>query len=172
MGDLSLKPCPFCGTEAVFGEIGDEDSPDFGAHFIQCTNGACGSSSNLQWGDKTDPRPLLAERWNQRAALDLMPSRKGMERRERRMGKRLSERQIEYLQLAAQPKRPLFNAGWPIEAGTMAGYWKTAESLVERGFIERIADDGTAITGFHRTYYHIITEAGREALDAKPEGEG
>ena len=68
MPDASLKPCPFCGYEAVFGEIGDKDHSDFGGHFIQCTNGACGASSNLQFALKTDPRPLLAERWNRREA--------------------------------------------------------------------------------------------------------
>lgn len=61
----SLKPCPFCGGKAEFFTI--EKGRDKGAHFIQCTNPACETSTNLQWSLKEDARPMLAERWNERA---------------------------------------------------------------------------------------------------------
>lgn len=61
-----LKPCPFCGGKAEHGTIpmGGEDE---GAHFIACTNSACGASTNLRFSLMDDARPLLAEQWNRRA---------------------------------------------------------------------------------------------------------
>ena len=64
-----LMPCPFCGSEAVFGQIDDDcdpPHPDQGGHFIQCTNGRCGASTNLRYAAGDDPKPLLAEQWNRR----------------------------------------------------------------------------------------------------------
>lgn len=65
-----LLPCPFCGEFAEFGQIADDcmpPHPDQGGHFIQCTNNACGSSTNLRFPCGDDPDPLLAEQWNRRA---------------------------------------------------------------------------------------------------------
>lgn len=53
-----LLQCPFCGGTPHFFE-----SPD-GGHCIECDG--CHASSKLLYPDKTDPRPLLAEAWNQR----------------------------------------------------------------------------------------------------------
>lgn len=65
-----LEPCPFCGGKPMFGKIGKPDHEYFGGHFIACTNLACEASTNLRWGDKTDPTPLLAEQWNRRDGKD------------------------------------------------------------------------------------------------------
>ncbi len=43
----TIRSCPFCGGEAVFGQIGfNAGTPDAG----------------------DDPKPLLSERWNRRAS--------------------------------------------------------------------------------------------------------
>lgn len=63
--DGSLMPCPFCGGEAEYGEVGG-DGLDFGGQFIQCTNALCGASSALIFPCGHEPKPLLAERWNRR----------------------------------------------------------------------------------------------------------
>lgn len=60
----TLLPCPFCGCKAVFDEVTDEDSPDFGGHFVRCTR--CLGSVGLQFANKEDPRPGLTEKWNRR----------------------------------------------------------------------------------------------------------
>jgi hypothetical protein len=64
-----MLPCPFCGGDAVFGEINShgEDTEDAGGHFIQCTNAACGASIALIFPCMDDPKPQLLERWNTRA---------------------------------------------------------------------------------------------------------
>ena len=67
MTTMELKPCVLCGGEGVFGYVEDEGSPDFGGHFIQCTEMRCGMSVGLIYNNGEDPRPLLAERWNRRA---------------------------------------------------------------------------------------------------------
>jgi hypothetical protein len=69
-----LLPCPFCGGEAAHGEIADDcmpPHPDQGGHFIQCANNACGASTNLRFACGDDPKPLLAEQWNRRAAAEI-----------------------------------------------------------------------------------------------------
>jgi hypothetical protein len=60
-----LLPCPFCGAEAAFGEIGGEGD-DAGGQFIQCTDACCGASSALIFPLMDDVRWLLVERWNRR----------------------------------------------------------------------------------------------------------
>lgn len=60
----ALKPCRLCGSRAEFGEITDMDHPDFGGHFIACTNEGCQCCVGLRYANKDDPRPLLAEQWN------------------------------------------------------------------------------------------------------------
>lgn len=61
-----LKPCPFCGGEAVTGCIDTEtqDHPDEGGHFISCNK--CGASTGLRFACGEDPLPLLMEAWNKR----------------------------------------------------------------------------------------------------------
>jgi hypothetical protein len=61
-----LLPCPFCGAAGKHGEITDHHSDDFGGHFVQCTNGMCGASTNLRFACGDDPVPLLTEQWNRR----------------------------------------------------------------------------------------------------------
>ena len=63
-----LKPCPFCGAGAKFGQVPDnENDSNSGGHFIQCTNPRCEASSALVFAAMDDPRRELAERWNSRA---------------------------------------------------------------------------------------------------------
>ena len=62
-----LLRCPFCYSEAEFGEVTGQDHPDFGGHFINCTNERCQACIGLRYAGKEDPRPLLAEQWNRRA---------------------------------------------------------------------------------------------------------
>ena len=54
-----LKPCPFCGGDAEFGEIS-------GSHFVQCTSSACGAASARIFPPMDDVKALLLERWNRR----------------------------------------------------------------------------------------------------------
>lgn len=64
-----INPCPFCGGEAVFGEVSFEvDTPDAGGQFIQCVDGMCAASSALIFPCGDDPKPLLIERWNRRVS--------------------------------------------------------------------------------------------------------
>jgi len=62
-----LRPCPFCGGRAVFGQVFDKDHPDFGGHFIVCMAPGCEASTCLRYAHGDDPRPLLAQAWNRRA---------------------------------------------------------------------------------------------------------
>ena len=63
----SLKPCPFCGGAAAFGQVPDNEfDPNSGGHFIQCTNQRCEASSALVFAAMDDPDRELAERWNRR----------------------------------------------------------------------------------------------------------
>ena len=70
-----LLPCPFCGEQAAESEIADDcmpPHPDQGGHFVQCTNNACGASTNLRFAGGDDPRPLLREQWNRRATPEVV----------------------------------------------------------------------------------------------------
>lgn len=68
---IHLLPCPFCGGEALFGEIHEDGSPEDGGHFIQCVDALCAASSALIFNCGDDPHPLLALRWNRRARVAL-----------------------------------------------------------------------------------------------------
>ncbi|NYT81396.1 Lar family restriction alleviation protein [Alcaligenaceae bacterium] len=57
----ALLHCPFCGGEAHF------DSDDDGWNWIEC--GSCRVATNHRTSAMDDCRPLLAEAWNRRAAL-------------------------------------------------------------------------------------------------------
>ena len=66
-----LKPCPFCGGEAEFGEVENESDPNFGGRFVMCQNPLCEASSALIFACGDDPKPLLLERWNNRPSGEL-----------------------------------------------------------------------------------------------------
>lgn len=59
--ERALLPCPFCGGEAHF------DSDDDGWNWIEC--GSCRVATNHRTSAMDDCRPLLAEAWNRRVAL-------------------------------------------------------------------------------------------------------
>lgn len=63
---IALRPCPFCGSPAEFGEVEDRDSPDFGGHFVQCTNEGCHGCMGIRFACGDDPQPGLAAAWNRR----------------------------------------------------------------------------------------------------------
>jgi hypothetical protein len=64
-----LLPCPFCGSNAVLSSVEDQDHPDFGGHFVACTNILCAACVGLMWSLKEDCKPQLIERWNTRTAV-------------------------------------------------------------------------------------------------------
>lgn len=70
MDSEELKPCPFCGSKAEFGSIDDSEHPDFGGHFIYCTNALCQCSSALIFPLMDNVEGLLAARWNKRRKYD------------------------------------------------------------------------------------------------------
>lgn len=57
-----LKPCPFCGGEAYF------DKDDHGWQWIEC--GKCHVATSQRASLMEDCKPLLAEAWNTRSAID------------------------------------------------------------------------------------------------------
>lgn len=63
----ALLPCPFCSGKAEFGIVGnrDVDDPDFGGHFVHCTQ--CDACTTLVFPVKDDATRELVERWNKRA---------------------------------------------------------------------------------------------------------
>lgn len=65
---VALKPCPFCGGDAAFGAVANEDgNKDAGGEFIMCNDPACHASTLLVFPTMTDAKPLLVEKWNRRA---------------------------------------------------------------------------------------------------------
>lgn len=66
---VELKPCPFCGGSAAFGEVTDEEMypSEFGGQFIYCTNKSCACTTALIFPLMDDAEDLLIERWNRRA---------------------------------------------------------------------------------------------------------
>ena len=59
---IKLKPCPFCGGEAYF------DKDDHGWQWIEC--GKCHVATSQRASLMEDCKPLLAEAWNTRSAID------------------------------------------------------------------------------------------------------
>lgn len=57
-----LKPCPCCGGEAVFVELDD------GGMVAVCASRGCVASGVARYACGDEPRPLIAETWNVRAA--------------------------------------------------------------------------------------------------------
>ena len=63
-----LLPCPFCGSAAIFRRSKErQNNPNFGAEWIECSNRACGTSTQLRFPCMEDVKPLLAETWNRLA---------------------------------------------------------------------------------------------------------
>jgi hypothetical protein len=52
----------------IFGEVADPNNENFGGIFIECTS--CIITTDLRFSSKEDARPLLAEQWNSRPAID------------------------------------------------------------------------------------------------------
>jgi|GEM_PF-1706002 len=63
-----LLPCAHCGSPAEFMKVERENTSQ-GGEYIDCTNKACGATSVLMFALGEDVKPLLADRWNLRAAL-------------------------------------------------------------------------------------------------------
>ena len=61
-----LLPCPFCGNEKNI-VMANEKHDHSGGYFIACP--ACDASTGLRYACGEDPRPLLVEQWNRRAAI-------------------------------------------------------------------------------------------------------
>ena len=60
-----LKPCPFCGGEAEFGQcFFTEDNEYAGAEFISCMQ--CDATTAPVFPCVDDVKRLLMERWNKR----------------------------------------------------------------------------------------------------------
>lgn len=66
MGE-QLLPCAHCGSPATFMKV-ERESISQGGEYIDCTNKGCGATSVLMFATGEDVKPLLAERWNRRAA--------------------------------------------------------------------------------------------------------
>jgi Lar family restriction alleviation protein len=64
-----LKPCPFCGGDAMFAVEQRNGHPDFGGHSAMCAT--CGAVVGYVFACGGDPTPLLLEQWNKRAALEM-----------------------------------------------------------------------------------------------------
>jgi restriction alleviation protein Lar len=62
-GELKLKPCPFCDSEAKI-ENAAEVGPN--SYVVACQNPQCMSSSQVRVADKDDVTRLLTEAWNRR----------------------------------------------------------------------------------------------------------
>ena len=82
-----LKKCPCCGSKADF-QVNEEGtaSPFNGGWWIQCTNPACALATNIVFPEKTDAKPLLAEKWNRRHAESALAAElDGAAKREKRL---------------------------------------------------------------------------------------
>jgi hypothetical protein len=64
-----LLPCPFCNSDAEWGETDD------GGIYICCSNAMCAASSQLKFPmGKDNAREELIELWNTRNAVELKPA--------------------------------------------------------------------------------------------------
>lgn len=65
----TLKPCPCCGAKARLHQVrADRPSENAGGYYIECSNKACGITTQLRFSCGDDARPLLAQTWNTRPA--------------------------------------------------------------------------------------------------------
>ena len=67
----ALLPCPFCGNDKNIAMV-NEKHDHSGGYFIACPE--CMASTGLRYAMGEDPRPLLVEQWNRRAALASPPA--------------------------------------------------------------------------------------------------
>lgn len=63
---IELGHCPCCGSPAEFFDI--TEGENIGGCCIACTGSLCGLTTDLMFSLMEDCRPILAERWNRRAA--------------------------------------------------------------------------------------------------------
>lgn len=61
-----LMPCPFCGNAKNLAMV-NEKHDHSGGYFIACPE--CGASTIMRYAMGDDPKPLLIEAWNRRAAV-------------------------------------------------------------------------------------------------------
>lgn len=61
----AMLPCPFCGNSKNIAMV-NEKHDHSGGYFIACPE--CMASTGLRYAMGEDPRPLLVEQWNRRAA--------------------------------------------------------------------------------------------------------
>ena len=67
-----LKSCAHCGGEAEFGQVPHQpETENSGGVFVECLQ--CGATTRLVFPCVEDPRPILLEIWNRRAALASAP---------------------------------------------------------------------------------------------------
>lgn len=59
-----LKPCPFCGGDAEWVDIHDDEYGNTGGSVIECMS--CGASTHVEFGFKEN----LTSAWNTRATPD------------------------------------------------------------------------------------------------------
>ena len=59
---MKLKPCPFCGGEAVLEDLGGPTVFGEGRYFVKCTNPKCGEEQSGLWATKQ----TAIKRWNRR----------------------------------------------------------------------------------------------------------
>jgi Lar family restriction alleviation protein len=62
---FELLPCPFCGNDKNIA-MANEKHDHSGGYFIACPD--CDASTGLRFACGDDPRALLVEQWNRRAA--------------------------------------------------------------------------------------------------------
>jgi Lar family restriction alleviation protein len=62
---FELLPCPFCGNDKNIA-MANEKHDHSGGYFIACPD--CDASTGLRFACGDDPRALLIEQWNRRAA--------------------------------------------------------------------------------------------------------
>jgi len=83
---IKLKPCPFCGGEAYF------DKDDDGWQWIEC--GKCHVATSQRASLMEDCKPLLAEAWNTRSAIDSEAKIKRVEELETELESARKDRRI------------------------------------------------------------------------------
>lgn len=105
----ALLPCPFCGNDEGIDVANTDPESLTGGYFIACPK--CDASTGLRFACGDDPRPLLVEQWNRRAALAEQPAEPTLSQKLAAAGftRRPSLRAMEMreaLELIAAPMRP------------------------------------------------------------------
>lgn len=58
-----LKPCPFCGSEAKFSEVGINGFPKCNKHAVRCENEKCAIQPSTKYFDNVNE---AINSWNRR----------------------------------------------------------------------------------------------------------